>query len=64
MRKADWSHIESIITPSKNNEEDQNYSGLKYFWGFIRSQCKDHTGVASLKTIVSPSPIPKKKQKY
>ena len=39
--------MESIIIPLENN--DLKYSGLKCFWGFIKSQCKDHTCVSSLK---------------
>ena len=46
-RRAFWAHIESIITPMEN-EEDQ-YSGMKRFWSFIKHRKKDHEGVAPLK---------------
>lgn len=49
MRRAYWSHIESIITPL-NNKNDQDRSGLKRFWQFIKSMKKDHCGVPTLKT--------------
>ncbi len=45
MRNAYWKHIETIITPM----QDDQYSGLKRFWGFIKSMRKDHVGVTTLK---------------
>ncbi len=52
MRAAYWDYIESIITPMDDTEPTEPGTvrqGMKRFWSYIKSQRKDHTGVASLR---------------
>ncbi len=46
IRKGYWSYIESLITPIENDNE---YSGLKRFWTYIKHSRKDDSGVSTLK---------------
>ena len=46
LRNAHWSYVEDIITPLKN-ENDK--SGLKKFWSYIKKMRRDYVGIASLK---------------
>ena len=47
QRNAYWKYIEDVVTPS---EEDNNNSGSKKFWTFIKHRRKDKVGITSLKS--------------
>ena len=45
MRKAYWQYVEDIITPIQDENE---YSGMKRFWSFMKHMRKDYVGVSPL----------------
>ena len=49
LRRAYWTHVETIITPMKADSPDQPYQGMKRFWSFIKNMRTDNSGVAALK---------------
>ena len=59
MRHAYWEYIDSLITPS--DTDDNEYSGMKRFWSFIKHRRKDANGVAPLKVNGTTTSTPKGK---
>ena len=47
--RAYWEHVETIISPMEEDENEN--SGMKRFWSFIKHEKTDHVGVPTLKTV-------------
>ena len=46
VRRAYWGHIDNLFAPKAG---DNDYSGMKRFWAYVKHKRKDYSGVASLK---------------
>ena len=56
LRRAYWKYIENIVTPP---EDDNQYSGMKRFWTYVKHKRTDNNGIAPLRcdVILHSNPV-------